>query len=1515
MRYTKLFITLVFIGIMVLPISALPVVRGAGAIRYVKTDADGANNGSSWANAYTSLQLALADATSGDEVWVAADVYTPGTQRTDTFTLNDGVAVYGGFAGTETSRDQRSWEVNKTILSGDIARDDLDADGDGIIARAADIRGSNSYHVVTGATGATGSAVLDGFTITAGQANEYVSPCGSGCGGGMYNSSSSSPTLTNVTFTSNSAASYGGGMANLNSSSPTLTNVTFTNNSASYGGGMFTRDYSSPSLNDVLFMNNSAGGGGGGMSNHHLSNPKLRNVIFDSNSAGFGGGGMYNDGWIGAELIHVIFRANVAVVGGGMHNHRYSSPTISYTTFENNTSTAVTATGGGGGMFTTLNSYPILTNVIFSNNSAPYGGGGGMSSWQGSYPSLTNVTLSGNSAQYGGAVYNYDRSSPSLTNITMSGNTASRSGGGVYNTSSSKSTIQNSILWNNQDSGGSGAIAQIANDASSLSIIQSSLVQGALTSGIWDIRLGSDGGNNLDRDPLFVDPATANYRLQTGSPAIDAGDTNLLPADSSDLDSDGNTSELLPLDLDGHPRVVGAAVDMGAYEWAVEQPPTETNTPTTTPTETATPTATPTKTSTPTNTPTKTSTPTNTPTETVIPTPTYAAGATIDLWQSFPDTQGDNGFFAYGYAAATNTYRLLSDCGNYHFCRPEEPTWKNPHVYKGAEPWVRIQPSGTRSNSGSPEDGVLAWDVPQAGYYQFNGSFYISTASGNGVDVYIRKNTGTLWSYYLQPGATQNYNIAPLLLTAGDIIYFGSSAHNVTSFSELNDWPDVQGKIQMVAPPGVFGASLKLSPSHQFSVEHSVQTMDSIELFNLGGVARTATLQVVNPHPGLAISLPSPDPITVAPGATQAVSLQIDATSTAVGVYSGILLKVAVDDEITLYTNITVYVTQPGQAQLPDLTVSSDSIKLMSTGDNRATFMATICNLGSQPTSNIPVQFAIFADLLGETEINAVPANECTTASLVADTPTSGDYLVKVSVDPAGTIPELDETNNEASQIIVTGGVPTPITGGILVTGSMPPFVCTNTFLSISGRALYDLTVNGVRDTSFVVKGGAVQMAVTGGGDAMYGATHTDISGAFQHILWASASPGTTYQVTLTVSDSTLSGSASFAIPVKECPFVPPPNPPPSVVLPGAWQPDGLEWIWVPVTGSQPDVSDLKIYSENIRFSKINPAANEKITVFAEIQYGATRTSLLAEQVPVTFYAYGPTFPRTAFAHRVIDRIGFQGGVVFADWNPPANGIYIIEVAIDPSYVEGNTRNNAATRAIIVGSFVPSGQGLVTGQVTNEQGGVADVMIQVLDTSGASFGSTVTDATGSYMVSSSIPAGEVQVQIEPPTGYLPDTTTKIVTVADQAVSSVYFHLTTMPTATPTETATPTATPTETSTPTATSTETSTPTATSTETSTPTTTPTETSTPTSTPTTTPTETSTPTNTPTATPTETNTPTNTPTATPTETNTPTNTPTATSTPTATPTETTTPTATSTATASPTTCLLYTSPSPRD
>ena len=167
----------------------------AATVRYATPT--GVGDCASWATACT-LQTALTNAGSGDEIWVAAGTHKPttGAGRAATFQLK-AVAVYGGFAGTETARDQRAPATNITILSGEIG--------------AAD-NSDNSYHVVTGADGAT----LDGFAIMAGNANGS-SPDDSG--GGIYNPSGNL-TLTNIIFSGNTAANRGGGMYN-DAGSPT----------------------------------------------------------------------------------------------------------------------------------------------------------------------------------------------------------------------------------------------------------------------------------------------------------------------------------------------------------------------------------------------------------------------------------------------------------------------------------------------------------------------------------------------------------------------------------------------------------------------------------------------------------------------------------------------------------------------------------------------------------------------------------------------------------------------------------------------------------------------------------------------------------------------------------------------------------------------------------------------------------------------------------------------------------------------------------------------------------------------------------------------------------------------------------------------------------------------------------------------------------------------------------------------------------------------------------------------
>ena len=406
-------------------------------------------------------------------------------------------------------------------------------------------------------------------------------------GGGMSNDASS-PTLTSITFSGNSADYSGGGMYNDNdtsdptqSSSPTLITVTFEINSAYWGGGMDNEKASNPVLTNVTFRGNTATSSGGGMYNAS-SSPKLTKVTFRGNTATSSGGGMYNE-TSNPALITVIFEANSATYGGGMSNEARSDPTLTKVTFSGNG-----ADNSGGGMFNYETSNPIVTNSMFSDNSAMYGGGMLNAS---SNPFLGNVTFSGNSATGGGGMYNSASSptvnngifsgnkvlnrgggmynldsNPVMSNATFSGNNATTSGGGMLNNGASNPQIANSILWGNSNT--------IFNTNGATTTITASVVEGSGSSRAWDGTLGSDGGGNLDVDPQFVLPlawttaptTTSDLHLQSSSPALNAGNNTLLPLDTADLNGNGNTTEPLPLDLDGNPRIIGGTVDMGAYE-------------------------------------------------------------------------------------------------------------------------------------------------------------------------------------------------------------------------------------------------------------------------------------------------------------------------------------------------------------------------------------------------------------------------------------------------------------------------------------------------------------------------------------------------------------------------------------------------------------------------------------------------------------------------------------------------------------------------------------------------------------------------------------------------------------------------------------------------------------------------------------------------------------------------------------------------------------------------------------
>jgi hypothetical protein len=247
---------------------------------FVDDDAPPGGDGSNWANAYNRLQEALAAAWIVDEIRVAQGIYKPyipappppmgtsneqaataGIGRAATFQLKYRVTVKGGYAGFgEPDPHARDIQLYETILSGDI----------GMPGDISD----NSYHVVTG-SGTDATAVLDGFTITGGNADGSYTELYDR-GGGMYNDSGS-PTITNCTFSSNAADNFGGGVYS-NGGSPTMTNCMFRGNHAIEGGGMHTRN-SNPALTNCTFTVNRADANGGGIYNKENSSLTLTNCI------------------------------------------------------------------------------------------------------------------------------------------------------------------------------------------------------------------------------------------------------------------------------------------------------------------------------------------------------------------------------------------------------------------------------------------------------------------------------------------------------------------------------------------------------------------------------------------------------------------------------------------------------------------------------------------------------------------------------------------------------------------------------------------------------------------------------------------------------------------------------------------------------------------------------------------------------------------------------------------------------------------------------------------------------------------------------------------------------------------------------------------------------------------------------------------------------------------------------------------------------------------------------------
>ena len=505
-------------------------------IRYVDSSAMGFNDGSSWGDAYLSLQDALGNAQSGDEIWLAAGTYLPSgnLDQTVSFELVEGVAIYGGFAGTEVTRNERDPQINKCILSGDLSANDAEDP----------LTRSENSHLVLTAEGLTNGTKLDGVTVTGGIGLE--DPVQTNLTATFY-CDNSSLEIVNVVFDGHLGSRTIASIRIVNNSGADFMGCKFTNNGTEEENRVLTVSNSSPSFNDCYFEDNVA----------RLSpiycfeaQPAFTSCTFRKNRSG-GDAGALEGNDSSPVFTDCAFLENQAGRDGGAITLRGDGAPVVFEgcLFEGNQ-----AQGDGGAVIVTQFD-PIGTIMnrcrFFANQALDSGGALYLF---GAEAFVTNSLLVGNSCdRSGGAISSgFGSNNPRVVvaNCTITKNHARIAAGGIEG----GARTVNSIIWGNSNTG-NPTRADFVPDTDSES--SHNIVANPL---LTDVFLYSS-------DPLFVRSATSgdgnwetlgdndygDLRVQSGSGAVDGGSTAAIPSG-------------IAVDLDLEPRISALSVDIGAYE-------------------------------------------------------------------------------------------------------------------------------------------------------------------------------------------------------------------------------------------------------------------------------------------------------------------------------------------------------------------------------------------------------------------------------------------------------------------------------------------------------------------------------------------------------------------------------------------------------------------------------------------------------------------------------------------------------------------------------------------------------------------------------------------------------------------------------------------------------------------------------------------------------------------------------------------------------------------------------------
>jgi hypothetical protein len=167
-----------------------------------------------------------------------------------------------------------------------------------------------------------------------------------------------------------------------------------------------------------------------------------------------------------------------------------------------------------------------------------------------------------------------------------------------------------------------------------------------------------------------------------------------------------------------------------------------------------------------------------------------AAPLTVDLWEKFPNSQGENGFYAEAYNFTAGTYRELTKSGDYYFNTPDNSYYQIPKVFReGFSPWIQMWPAHQHSLT-VPEDAVLKWTVPESNTYSLSGAFDLISAGT--VKAYVKTNETIIWEHDFPAGpGTGEFNLPNISLQGNDRLYFGVSAEG----DDAGDIAKVRGQI------------------------------------------------------------------------------------------------------------------------------------------------------------------------------------------------------------------------------------------------------------------------------------------------------------------------------------------------------------------------------------------------------------------------------------------------------------------------------------------------------------------------------------------------------------------------------------------------------------------------------------------------------------------------------------------------------------------------------------------------